>query len=438
MATTTGSLDPEAMLDTAPCGYLAFADDGTVRYANTTICRMLGRSREDVVGKHVERIMTVGTKIFYQTHLFPLLKMSGHADEIFLLLAAASGDEVAVLLSAARQERGGDILNECVFMPVRERRKFEEALLQAKAEAERTAKELRAANRLLEEQAVELEMSQEQLSEQAAALEEQQQDLVMMNQELVKSSAELARLTEVANEANRAKSAFLAAMSHELRTPLNAIGGYAQLLEMGVHGPVTEGQVDALHKVTRSQRHLLRLINEILNLARIESGTLNYRMQMHPLNDVVLAVIPMVEPQLHQREQRLEVSVPAGLEVYADREKLEQIILNLLGNSVKFTPERGEIRLSAAPASGSGGLVEIQISDTGIGIPADRLQAIFEPFIQVEVTPSARSEGTGLGLSISRDLARGMGGDLVAHSELGVGSTFVLTLRSSENSKPVS
>jgi PAS domain S-box-containing protein len=404
----------DSLLDTAPAGFVAFADDGTVRVVNQTLLEMLGLTREAVVGRHVENLLTVGSKIFYQTHLFPLLRMHGHAEEIFLLLRSASGEEVGVLLNAVRHERDGEWVTDCVLLCVRERRKFEDALVRAKQDAESARatsearrEELESANSLLEQQALELEMSQQQLTDQAAELERQR---------------------GIADEANHAKSAFLAAMSHELRTPLNAIGGYVQLLEMGIHGPVTPPQEEALGKIVRSQRHLLRLINEVLNLARIEAGGVHYDLKRVLLHEIVESVLPMVEPQLTERGLTIEVDVPDSLAVRADREKTEQVLLNLLGNAVKFTPRGGRVRVKASVDAERPRRVRLLVEDSGIGIAAERLNDVFEPFVQVNVDPSRRAEGTGLGLAISRDLARGMGGDLTATSKVGVGSTFTLEL----------
>jgi PAS domain S-box-containing protein len=426
----------DSLLDAAPCGFVSFVDDGTVRVVNRTLLEMLGAERDAVVGRHVERILTVGSKIFYQTHLFPLLRLHGRAEEIFLLFrSAADGSEVGALVNAVRRERDGEWVIDCAVMRVRERRKFEDALLRAKQEAEAAQAaseahqaELQAANIQLEQQALELEMSQQQLSEQAQELETHHEELQVMNDELLERTLELERQRGIAEEANRAKSAFLAAMSHELRTPLNAIGGYVQLLEMGIHGPVTDAQLEALRKVARSQRHLLRLINEVLNLAKIEAGGVHYDIRRVVLREIVDSVLPMVEPQMSERGLSYEVDVPPDLAVQADRDKAEQVLLNLLGNALKFTPRGGQVRIEGRRDGPSSPGVRLSVEDTGIGIPADRLEQVFEPFVQVSTDQARRAEGTGLGLAISRDLARGMGGDLTARSEVGRGSTFTLEL----------
>ncbi|HEX2202615.1 MAG TPA: ATP-binding protein [Longimicrobium sp.] len=237
-----------------------------------------------------------------------------------------------------------------------------------------------------------------------------------------------------AERANRAKSEFLAVMSHELRTPLNAIGGYAELMEMGIRGPLTPQQREDLRRIQTSQRHLLGLINEVLNYARLETGSVHYEMADVPLADVVAGAEALVAPQARAKALALAVApFPPGLAVRADAEKVRQILVNLLSNAVKFTDRGGRVELSC---EAEGERVRVLVRDTGIGIPADQLERIFEPFVQVRADLTRTAEGTGLGLAISRDLARGMGGDLTAESTLGAGSTFTLALPRASNGTP--
>ncbi|HEU4722361.1 MAG TPA: ATP-binding protein [Gemmatimonadaceae bacterium] len=236
-----------------------------------------------------------------------------------------------------------------------------------------------------------------------------------------------------AESASRAKSQFLANMSHELRTPLNAIAGHVQLIEMELHGPVSEGQRDALARVDRAQRHLLGLINDVLNYARVEAGRVEYDLAPVQVTDVLTDVLPMIEGQLRGKSLSLETLLPEhdgadAVHVWADRDKLGQIVLNLLSNAVKFTPVGGRITVALAGDDASDHAA-VRITDTGVGIPSDKLDAVFEPFVQVRSDYTRQVEGTGLGLAISRDLARGMGGDLRVTSEVGHGSTFELVLR---------
>ena len=229
-----------------------------------------------------------------------------------------------------------------------------------------------------------------------------------------------------AEGANKAKGEFLAMMSHELRTPLNAIDGYAELLEMEIRGPLSAAQRNDIARIRKSQRVLLGLITDILNYARIEAGQVHYSLEPVCVAELVDGVIPLVAPQADVKSLHVEVSSSATDAVaVADSDKLQQVLLNLLSNAVKFTPDGGKLSLDWAIRDAS---VEIHVIDSGIGVPHERLESIFEPFVQVDTSLTRVHHGTGLGLAISRELVRGMGGDLRVESAPDVGSTFTVTL----------
>ncbi len=229
-----------------------------------------------------------------------------------------------------------------------------------------------------------------------------------------------------AEAANRAKAAFLASMSHELRTPLQAALGFAQLIRSGIYGPITDQQAEVLGRIERSQTHLAQLIDDVLDFARLEAGRTRLDMAVVAVQDVMAELTPFVEPQAAAKHIELSVSpAPQSLRVIADRHRLKQILVNLVGNAIKFTPSHGAIRVRAAL---DGDRAAIAVVDTGTGIPGSRLQAIFEPFVQVDDALTRTQPGTGLGLAISRDFARAMGGDITVASEVGKGSTFTVQI----------
>jgi YD repeat-containing protein len=245
---------------------------------------------------------------------------------------------------------------------------------------------------------------------------------------LVRARTEAERARAAAEAANRSKGQFLAVMSHELRTPLNAIRGYAELVDLGVYGPVTEGQHEALRRIRKNERHLLGLINDVLSFTRAEAGHVQYRCTALPLAEVVTDVGALVAPQLAAKQLVIDVTAAdCSLTVFADPDKARQILVNLFSNAAKFTDAGGSVTLTC---DGDERRVRVHVRDTGCGIPADMLGSIFEPFMRVDGGLTRQTQGVGLGLAISRDLARGMGGDLTVESDPGRGATFTLTLPS--------
>jgi signal transduction histidine kinase len=248
---------------------------------------------------------------------------------------------------------------------------------------------------------------------------------------LLALAIEQRRGLSTADAAARAKAEFLAVMSHELRTPLNAIAGYAQLLEMGFRGPLTEGQRDAVTRIIRGQEHLLELVDAVLTFSRLTSGRIALDIGTVAADDLMaVASEPLVaEFAVAGVEFSIQPSA-AGVVVQGDRERAAEILRHLLSNALKFTPRGGAVTLSCDAGSG---LVRFAVTDTGRGIPLGQQEAIFHPFVQVEKGHTRSADGTGLGLSIGRELAERMGGSLTVTSEVGVGSRFVLSLNRAED-----
>lgn len=229
-----------------------------------------------------------------------------------------------------------------------------------------------------------------------------------------------------AEAANRVKSDFLATMSHELRTPLNAIVGYVQLLALEISGPITDAQREYLRRIEASQQHLLGLIEDVLQFAKIEAGHVDLQLADISVHDILAEAAGLAIPQMQRKGLRYDFApCDSGVRVRGDRARMRQVVLNLLSNAMKFTDAAGRITRECIPNELD---VIIRVTDTGIGIPQDKMELVFEPFVQLDNTLTRKADGTGLGLAISRSFAREMGGDLTATSVVGEGSAFSLRL----------
>jgi PAS domain S-box-containing protein len=401
--------------------YAIFALDpqGRVISWNSGAARFKGYAANEIIGQHFS--------VFYPQEdldwgkpdheLRVASEVGRFEDEGWRLRKDGTRFWANVVITALR-ERDGELVGFAkITRDLTVRRAAEEKARQLSAES--------AAREATEEKNRELEALNERLV------------VAIRNAETAREDAAAAREREmkarrVAEDANRTKGEFLAAMSHELRTPLNAIAGHIDLLAMDLYGPLGEEQREALERIKRAQQHLLSLIDDLLNFARVESGKVEFRVEKVVLQDALADVASMIAPQLSAKGLTYDVRMPdEPIAVTADRDKLVQIVLNLLSNAVKFTERGGTVTVTTRSGSGaneSRDSVSLRVTDTGIGIPRDKLQAIFDPFVQLATSHSARHEGTGLGLAISRDLARGMGGDLKAESAPGQGTTFALIL----------
>ena len=255
---------------------------------------------------------------------------------------------------------------------------------------------------------------------------EREQRLAEELAQLVGLALEQQRIASAADAAARTKSEFLAMMSHELRTPLNAIAGYAQLLEMGFRGPLTDGQRDAVSRILRGQEHLLSLVDAVLTFSRLTSGRLAIDSTELDAADLIDVACEPLVVEFASREIDFRIlPCPKRARVCADRERAVEILRHLLSNALKFTPKGGSVTVGCEEG---GGMLRFVVTDTGRGIPEGQRDAIFQPFVQVEKGLTRSADGSGLGLAIGRELAERMGGTLTVTSQEGSGSRFVLSL----------
>ena len=355
--------------DLAPCGLLSVSDDGIIVAANLTLVTMTEHLGEELAGRSIDTLLTIPSRIFYQTHVFPMVKLHGRADELYITFRSRSGTPIPALVNVIRREldRGAEV--DFAILRIREREKYELELIRAKKAVE---------------------------------------------------------------AASAAKSRFLSMMSHDLRTPLGAISGYAELLSLGVRGPVTDEQAIDLARIKRAARSLLGMLDDLLTVAREQDAQLPLRLEaLSPQTELSEAEATVLPRYADAGVRLVREACPPEVLVRADRDRLQRILLNLLTNAAKFTPNGGEVSVGCSVVANQ---VAIHVADTGRGIPPEMLERIFQPFVQVETGDAGNEHGMGLGLAIGRELARAMGGDLSVESAVGRGSIFTLTLPTATSS----
>jgi PAS domain S-box-containing protein len=253
-----------------------------------------------------------------------------------------------------------------------------------------------------------------------------EEELQEKNEQLKSHRVELMRKATELEAASRAKSEFLANMSHELRTPLNAVIGFSELMLDGIPGEINDEQRECVNNILDSGQHLLSLINDVLDLSKVESGRIELKRQNLDIADIISGVVQIMKPVLDKNRQEIEVNVMQGLpKVRGDKNRLEQILLNLLSNASKFTEQGGRMRIHVGR---EGDYCQVAVIDTGIGIKKEDQEHIFEAFIQGETLLDRNKQGTGLGLTLTRQFVETMGGSIWLDSEYGKGSTFIFTL----------
>ncbi|MBI3935103.1 MAG: response regulator [Acidobacteria bacterium] len=375
---------PDAILGISHSGDIVFANAAAGNLFKYAVNELLGQPVEILVPRDQQRAHAESRKEYIGN---PYVRTRPMARALALYAVCKDGSEFPAEISLSPIGDQQDFLTIAIISDVSERKKAEEEIQKLNADLERR-------------------------------VEDRTRELGAVNQELALRNREVER-------ANRLKSQFLASMSHELRTPLNAILGFSSLLSEQTRGPLNEKQTRFVEHIHRGGQHLLQLINDILDLSKIEAG----RMELHPESCSVAATLPevlsLIRPLATAKKIRLESPVPELLSVHADPVRFKQILYNLLSNAVKFTPEGGQISVTAAAQGDS---ICLLVRDTGIGIDAAELENIFDEFHQVGTTTKGVREGTGLGLAITKRLVEQHGGKIWVESEPGQGSRFYFSL----------
>jgi PAS domain S-box-containing protein len=356
------------LFEVSPDAILEVDHEGTIRLVNEEAERLFGWPRKELIGRRVEELLPERYKGAHLTHRghyhdHPLKRPMGSGLDLWARKADGTEIQVDIKLSPIQTDDGLRII--CVVRDITDRRRSEEQIRSLNENLERRNREVEHANQL--------------------------------------------------------KSEFLASMSHELRTPLNAILGFSDLLQEQSAGEVNEKQQHYLNHISHGARRLLTLINDILNLSKIEAGRMDLRLEKLLLPDDIEEVFTAVRPLAAAKGQHLDIHVSPGLELHADKSRFKQILENLLGNAVKFTPAGGSITVEA---NTDGTLLRLDVRDTGIGIPPDEIETIFETFHQAAATTKGIREGTGLGLAITKRLVELHRGRIWVESEVGQGSQF--------------
>jgi PAS domain S-box-containing protein len=377
------------LFDHAPDPYLVTDGSGIIEEANAAAADMLGMPGKMLVGKALSTFVDARSRSDFRVHLNALAD-GAVIDKWTIDTRVHDGRLVPVEATVSALETRADGKSSLCW------------LLRDMTARRETEESMQALNRSLNAR---------------VAQRTRELELALKGEQAARKDAEAA---------NRIKSELFARLSHEFRTPLHAVSGYLEILQQNIHGNLNAEQRRDVERIHQAQEHLLTLVNMILDFAKLEGGPVELSMAEIPIEETLRGAEALVAPQFSKKGVRYQhKSGDQSLSVFADREKVQQIVVNLLANAVKFTPAGGTVELGWRLEDK---ILLVRVRDTGSGVPDDKIEQIFEPFVQLRAPGSVPTGGTGLGLAISRDLARAMGGDVTATSTVGVGSVFTLTL----------
>jgi PAS domain S-box-containing protein len=377
------------LFDLAPDPYVVTDGLGTIEEANAAASALLGPSSRQLVGKNLVTFVDGRSRSEFQTQL-NALGNGVHVEKWMIETVVRDARPATVEATVSTLEARPDGKSSLCW------------LLRDMSARRETEESMQALNRSLNAR---------------VAQRTRELELALDGEQTARKEAEAA---------NRIKTELFARLSHEFRTPLHAVSGYLEILQQNIHGGLNAEQRRDVGRIHQAQEHLLTLVNMILDFAKLEGGPIELTMAEIPIEETLRGAEALVAPQFAKKSvSYTHKSGDHSLTVFADREKVQQILVNLLANAVKFTPAEGSVELDWRVEDES---LLVRVRDTGSGVPEDKIEQIFEPFVQLRAPGSVPSGGTGLGLAISRDLARAMGGDVTATSTPGVGSVFTLTL----------
>jgi PAS domain S-box-containing protein len=424
----------KALLESAPDAIIISSEDGVIELVNAQAEKLFGYRQQELIGEKVEILLPervrhkhVSNREMYVRN--PEIREMGAEQQLFAVRKDGSEFPVDVSLSPIKTVQGMKVA--AAVRDITQRRQNEKNMRAIMEELERSNEELEQKSQELEAQQEELQQNNEELEEQRAELEEEKEKLELLTRELEVSQIAFEEKAREANIANQYKSEFLANMSHELRTPLNSIMILSQIMGENTVGNLTDEQIRNVKTIYSSGNDLLALINDILDLSKVEAGKLELNFDTIEITDIIENLRRTFALQIREKglEFHIRTATDLPVSIRTDQVRLEQILKNLVSNAMKFT-ESGSVIMDfeVEQKTDSGHTLKVSVEDTGIGIPEDKQAIVFEAFRQIDSSLSRRYSGTGLGLSISQTLARKLGGAISLHSITDKGSTFTLRI----------
>lgn len=391
-----------ALFEGAPDAiFLADPESGEILDANPAASQLLLKPHEKIVGLHQSQLHLPKMEEYSKKVFCQYIRQKGQVRPVEISVLRSDGGEIPVEITAQMISMRGKPVLQGVFRDITERKKAEEELTKYR------------------------EHLKELVKERTGELEKSQQTLINIVEDLNSKTDQLKNANIRLQEMDRLKSVFLAGMSHELRTPLNSIIGFTGIILMGMTGEITEEQKKQLTMVKNSANHLLSLIEDLLDISRIEAGKVKCFFAEFRLNEVIREVVETLSSAINEKRLKLVREVPEDITLFSDRRRIKQVLINLMSNAVKFT-DHGSVKITTRVLKDK--RLEMRIADTGIGIKPDDMNKLFEPFQQIEPSLIKANKGTGLGLHISKKLAVLLGGNISAKSEYGKGSEFTFTI----------